>query len=172
MRSCRAEAHHTEHNAQGHAVEGRAHGDVVGHIAHQGVDGDIIGGDHQAVYAHVHNSQTRAVLAHEIRLEAGIPQNRAIAAERLAVEPVSACDAQRKEDGAEGPHNLRMAVAQMGGNLRHCIPGGLVQQRSQEESQQPPRQGGRIEIVALMYIGRVADHSRGQEAHAAAYNHG
>ena len=41
-------------------------------VPHDGVDEDVVGQDHQAVEAEVHQSQAGAVLAHEVRLVAGV----------------------------------------------------------------------------------------------------
>ena len=69
----RAEAHHAEHDADGHGVEA-AEG-----VPHNGVDKDVVGQDHQPVDTEVHQSQAGAVLTHEVRLVAGVPEEVRIA---------------------------------------------------------------------------------------------
>ena len=146
----RAKANHAEDDPQGHAVEGRPYQDVIG-------------ANEQAIDPHVHDCQARTVLGRKIRLVSGVAQQVHVPLETVAVEPEASQDAQGEKDGAEGPHNRRAALAQGGGNLRHGVAQGLVQHRHSHQTQQYAGQGGRVEVIALVDVGGMGGHGRGQE---------
>ena len=154
----RAEAHHAEHDADGHGVEA-AEG-----VPHNGVDKDVVGQDHQPVDTEVHQGQAGAVLAHKVRLVAGVPEEVRIALEALPVEPEARQDAQAEEDHAEGPHHPRMAAAQCRLDLRHSVAQSLIQYRHRKQAQQHAGQGGGVQVVALVDVGGVGRQSGSEEA--------